>query len=100
VSPPAAKEINRQLHTERIFPGTHRRRLHQQPWAELPDGAFVLIEETPALVRGDGLVEWAREGYGARRSRPRRGAAQVITPPASLAALRAGYSVQIDSGAR
>jgi hypothetical protein len=92
-----AKEINRQLHRERIFRGTHRRRLHRLPWAELPDGAFVLSEETPALVLGDALVEWTRQGYAARRARPRRGTATAITPPSSLAALRAGYPVQIDS---
>ena len=96
---PGAKEMNQRLHAERIFRGTHRRRFHQLPWAGLPDGAFVLVDETPALVLGDGLSEWTREGYGARRPRPRRGTARVITPPASLAALRAGYPVQIDAGA-
>jgi hypothetical protein len=97
---PGAKEMNRRLHGERIFRGTHRRRFHQMPWAELPDGAFVVVDGTPALVLGDGLSDWTREGYGARRARPRRGTAQVITPPSSLAALRAGYPVQIDAGSR
>jgi hypothetical protein len=97
---PGAKEMNRRLHRERIFRGTHRRRFHRLPWAELPDGAFVLVDETPALVVGDGLREWTREGYGPRRARPALGTARVITPPSSLAALRAGYPVQIDAGAR
>ncbi len=88
--------MNRHLHGERIVRGTHRRRFHQLPWTELPDGAFVLVDGVPALVHGDGLSEWTREGYGARLARPRHGAARVITPPASLAALRAGYPVQID----
>jgi hypothetical protein len=100
VPAPGAQEMNHRLHGERILRGTHQRRLHRSPWTELPDGAFVLIDETPALVLGDGLSEWTREGYGARRARPRRGTAQVITPPASLAVLRAGYPVQIDAGAR
>jgi hypothetical protein len=97
---PGAKEMNGRLHGERIFRGTHRRRFHQLPWTELPDGAFVLVDETPALVLGDALSEWTREGYGARRARPGRGTARVITPPSSLAVLRAGYPVQIDAGAR
>jgi hypothetical protein len=97
---PGATEMNRRLHGERIFRGTHRRRLHRLPWAELPDGAFVLVDETPALVLGDTLSEWTREGYGAHLARPRRGTAQVITPPSSLAVLRAGYPVQFDAGAR
>lgn len=97
VATPSAKQINRQLHGERIVRGSHRRRIHRLPWAGLPDGTFVLCDETPALVIGDRLAEWTFEGYGARRARPRRGAASVITPPSSVAALRAGYPVQIDA---
>ncbi len=96
VGVPSAKEINRQLHGERIFRGTHRRRLHDLPWSGLPDGAFVLLDGTPAVVVGDQLVEWTRDGYAGRRARPRTGTAQVITPPSTLAAFRAGYPVQID----
>ncbi len=100
VAVPSARQINRQLHSERIVRGTHRRRLHGLPWAELPDGAFVVLDEAPAVVIGDRLVEWTHEGYGERRSRPVRGVANVITPPSSVAALRAGYPVQIDDAAR
>ena len=99
VEVPSAKQINRRLHGERIFRGTHRRRLHDLPWTGLPDGAFVLLDWTPAVVVGDQLVEWTREGYAAPRTRPRTGTAQVITPPSTLAAFRAGYPVQIDESA-
>lgn len=98
--PPGAREMNRRLHRERIHRGSHRRRLHELPWRGLPDGAFVLGDGSPALVLGGDLVEWTREGYGCHQARPRRGTATVITPPASLAALRAGYPVQIDDTAR
>jgi hypothetical protein len=97
---PTAKQMNRQLHAERIVRGTHRRRVHELPWAALPDGAFVLLDESPVLVMGEHLAEWTREGYGDRRPRPARGVASVITPPSSIAALRAGYPVHIDAGAR
>jgi hypothetical protein len=100
VPSPSAKQINWQLHGERIVRGTHRRRLHRLPWRELPDGAFVLLDETPAVVLGDQLGEWTREGYGKRRARPRSGTASAITPPSSVAALRAGYPAQIDDSAR
>jgi len=79
---------------------THRRHVHDLPWADLPDGTFVLLGESPAVVVGDGLTEWTREGYGAHRARPARGTAQVITPPSTVASLRAGCPVQIDGGAR
>ena len=92
---PSAKEMNRRLHGERIVRGTHRRRLHRLPWSQLPDGAFVLLDGTPAVVSGGSLVEWTYQGYVGARARPGRGTADVITPPASVAALSAGYPVQI-----
>jgi hypothetical protein len=99
-APPAAREMNRRLHRERIFAGTHRRRFHELPWAELPEGAFVLLGEVPAVVVGDHLAEWTTAGYATRRRRPRRGLATVLTPPSTLAAFRAGYVPQIDDSAR
>jgi hypothetical protein len=100
VEVPSAKLINRQLHGERIVRGTHRRRLHELPWAELPDGAFVLLENSPSVVVGDRLSIWTHRGYQGGRSRPRQGTARVITPPSTVAALRAGYPVQIDDAVR
>jgi hypothetical protein len=98
---PSAGEMNRQLHSERIVRGSHRRWLHAAGWSELPDGAFVVTDEGgPALVLGDELVSWTESGYGERQARPLRGTATVLTPPSTLAALRAGYQVQIDSSAR
>jgi hypothetical protein len=100
VEVPAAKEMNRRLHQERIVPGTHRRRLHEMAWADLPDGTFVLLEGTPAVVVDDDLAEWTHDGYGPFVSRPRAGIATVLTPPSTVAVLRAGYPVQIDGTAR
>jgi len=97
---PSAKQLNAQLHSERIVPGTHRRRLHELPWAGLPDGTFVLEDGQPALVLGDARVPWTTDGYGGRRPRPTAGTATVITPPSTVAVLRAGYPVQIDDTAK
>jgi hypothetical protein len=93
---PSARAINRQLHGERIVRGTHRRRMHALSWSELPDGAFVELDGLPFLIRGEEAVEWTRSGYRARRTRPTRGTATVITPPSTVAVLRSGYPVQID----
>lgn len=97
---PSASAMNRQLHEERIFRGTHRRRLHDLPWLDLPDGAFVLLEDRPAIVLGGHVIEWTTQGYAGRRGRPAKGMASVITPPSSVAALRAGYRAQVDESAR
>jgi hypothetical protein len=105
---PTAREMNRQLHRERLVPRTHQRRLHEMEWADLPDGVFVVVDGTPAVVVGDHLTEWTYEGYGTRRARPRRGAATVLTPPSSVAAFHGGrnrsgseggYAVQVDGAA-
>lgn len=99
VEPPSAMTMNRQLHAERLVQGTHRRRTHPMPWPELPDGTFVLLDEAPFLVLGDEIVEWGTAGYGTHRSRPSTGGVEVITPPSTVAVLRAGYPVQIDASA-
>ena len=93
--PLSAKEIDARLHAERLVTRTRRRRLHDLPWADVPDGAFVIEDDAPHLVSSDGLVRWTTEGYAPRRRRPVRGTAAVLTPPASLAALATGYRPQI-----
>lgn len=102
-SPPArlrAPELDRLLDGQRRFPRTSCRRLHERPWRGLPDGAFVVLDDTPAVVIGDTLVEWTSLGYRVARPRPGRGRAEVLTPPATVSALAAGYPVQIDDRAR
>jgi hypothetical protein len=94
---PSAGEMNRQLHAERLYRGTHRRRLHEVAWTDLPDGAFVVEDGEPHLVLAGELVAWSPAGYGERRRRPARGTATALTPHATLAVLRAGYPVQIDA---
>ena len=53
-----------------------------------------------ANVVGDALVGWTTMGYGPAQPRPRSGRAGLLTPPATVAALAAGYPVQIDDRAR
>ena len=100
IGPPRARDLDRLLHGERLHRGTHRRRLHEMPWASLPAGTFVDLDGTPALVLEDQLVEWSTAGYGEGRPRPDHGIASVITPPSTVAALAAGYPVQIDESSR
>jgi hypothetical protein len=70
------------------------------PWPDLPDGTFVLFEGVPGVVVGDAVAEWTTAGYRTRRPRPEHGDAAVVTPPSTVAALRAGYAPQIDASAR
>ena len=91
----SAKDLDQQLHRERIVRGTHRRRLHPSTWSSLPVGTFVMTDGEPELVLDDAVVPWSVHGYGSPRRRPRRGNVEVLTPPSSVAALTAGYRAQI-----
>lgn len=87
-----ADVIDAQLHAERIDPMTGERRLHDAPFDELPDGAFVLLEHKPHLVLGPGVHRWSPGGYDERRRRPANGRATVITPPSLVALLQSGWT--------
>jgi hypothetical protein len=67
------------------------KRLHRRDIDALPDGAFIALEEGAFAVRGDALLRWSPEGYNGRKPRPRAGHIDVLTPPAILAVLSAGY---------
>ncbi|HEY2074449.1 MAG TPA: hypothetical protein VGG88_12805 [Gaiellaceae bacterium] len=82
---PGADDMDDVLHGERTA-GPHRAR-----YDELPDGAFVLVEDEPWLVLGDELLRWTPGGYADRRRRP-VGDAAVVTPASTVRALREGWS--------
>jgi len=92
-----AKDMDTQLHIERIG-----RTGHRAPWASLPDGVFVATDRGPAVVVADHLAVWDQRNnsYQDTLSRPTIGAAAVLTPPTTMAILRAGYHAQIDDSAR
>jgi hypothetical protein len=90
---PRAGGIDRVLHEQR--PAGRAERLRRECLDDLPDGSFLVLAEEPAsifAVRGDRLLCWTPAGYRAARRRPRAAAVDVLTPPAVVAALSAGYA--------
>jgi hypothetical protein len=87
--PPKAGEMDEVLHAERLQ--GRAKRVQRRDVDALPDGAFVALEEGAFAVRGNGLLGWTPQGYEARRQRPRGIIVDVLTPPAILAVLSAGY---------
>ena len=77
-----------QLERERRDPSTKRRRFHHAPYDELPDAAFVLLDDEPHAVLGPEILRWSPAGYTDRLNRPLGGSATVITPPSLVALLR------------
>ncbi|HZO79710.1 MAG TPA: hypothetical protein VFB39_16845 [Solirubrobacteraceae bacterium] len=83
-----ADAIDAQLHAERMVLGTSARRFHDAPFAELPDGAFVMHDGGPCIVVGPRLLTWSPGGYLAAHRRPADRQATVITPPSLVELLR------------
>jgi hypothetical protein len=86
---PHAGEMDEVLHGERLR--GRGKRLHRRKIDELPDGAFVALENAAFAVRRDVLLRWTPAGYDAGTLRPRGIAVDVLTPAAILAVLSAGY---------
>lgn len=94
---PSADEMDNRLHAERIGPN-RAKRCFVGKLDELPDGVFVTVAtwgEQAYMVCGDHLLAWSPGGYGERRRRPRSEEVQVLTPPSTVAVIRAGYVPEI-----
>jgi hypothetical protein len=89
VSRPRADAMDRVLQDERL--NGRAKRLHRRNIDGLPDGVFVAREEGACAVRGNTLLRWTPVGYGARKVRPRGAMIDVLTPPAIVGVLAAGY---------
>src|SRR5262245_2902944 len=87
---PRAAEMDAILHGERL--DGRNKRQHRRSIAALPDGAVVVFEHNPAAVRGERLLRWTPEGYVFPVLRPRAGEIDVLTPPAIVEVLAAGYA--------
>lgn len=96
--PPRAPAMDHVLHGERLETGRPwQKRLHLLPPATLPAGAMLVWRDAAFAVAETGLARWTPEGFQqARRDKLaellREEEALVLTPPAVLACLRAGYA--------
>jgi hypothetical protein len=95
--PPHAGEMDTVLHRERL--DSRAKRLHRRDIGELPNGAVIALENEAFAVRGDALLRWTADGYQNREPRPRGGNVEVLTPPAILGVLSAGYQPRWHSSA-
>jgi hypothetical protein len=89
---PRADEMDLVLHAERL--DGRAKRVHRRNVDDLPDGAMIALEEGAFAVRGGSMLRWTPQGYDTRKRRPRHTSVDVLTPPAILAVLAAGYQPQ------
>lgn len=86
---PAAPELDAILHRERLR--QRHKRIHpiSGKLSDLPDGAMIAAGDAAFLMRGGEPWRWSPAGYAPVRDMPRPDG--LLTPPSTLAALRAGY---------
>lgn len=91
--PPSAPAMDAILHRQRLASGGQPRPVADAAIRALPDGAVIAFGGRAFAVRGGALLPWSFGGYAAPppacRSLPDR--AVLLTPPATVAALEAGY---------
>ena len=91
---PRAREIDARLAGERLPAGCDRP-THRVAWRELSSGVVTVVDATAMTVDGDRLLPWRPDcTYGPPVARPARGDATVLTPPANVGALLAGYAAR------
>ena len=94
---PKASYIDRVLQAERL--DGRRKRLHDltAPSAALPDGAMIFQDSAPHLILNGLARRWSLAGYAVPA--PPLDGARLITPPSTVAALRAGYQPRLHASA-
>jgi hypothetical protein len=89
---PRTAAMDEMLHAERL--DRRSKRTHRMRSDKLPDGAIIALDGEAWLVWGKSLLRWTPFGYDARKARPRKLQVEVLTPPAILKILSAGYPPQ------
>jgi hypothetical protein len=94
---PRRPDIDRVLHVERL--NGRRKRLHEltSPPSGLPNGSMILQNGAPHLILNGLARRWSMCGYGAPTA-PLNGA-RLITPPSTVAVLKAGYRPKLHASA-
>ncbi len=92
---PMAGEMDARLHAQRVDPRTRRQRTRPCAIGSLPDGAMVRYEGACGLLAGGRFLPWSFAGYGDPVALAPDAAGELLTPPASVAAIAAGYRPQL-----
>jgi hypothetical protein len=88
---PRASDMDVSLHAERVIGRTRTKITRPAGIGELPDGAMVRHDGTPALLSGGALLPWSFGGYGAPVRAGPGTRVELLTPPSIVGALAAGY---------
>src|SRR5690606_27910693 len=90
---PRVADMDARLHAERLAAGARPKPVGDEEIRSLPDGAMIAFGRNVFAIRDGALLPWGFSGYGAARTSCRTlpTGATLVTPPTTVAALRAGY---------
>jgi hypothetical protein len=88
---PRAGEMDARLHAERVDPRTRRQRTYPARAGDLPDGTMIRRDGACGLLAGGRFLQWSFTGYLDPVALRPSVAVELLTPPASVAAIAAGY---------
>jgi hypothetical protein len=88
---PSATEMDARLHAERVEPRTRRQVTRPATVRDLPDGVMVRHAGAVGLLRSGSVRPWSFTGYGPSITVGSGDKVELLTPPSSVAALRAGF---------
>jgi hypothetical protein len=88
---PRADEMDARLHAERVGARSRRQLTRQALASQLPGGVMIRHEGVPCLLAGGRLLPWSFTGYLDPVTLPPDRPAELLTPPATVAAIAAGY---------
>jgi hypothetical protein len=88
---PWAHEMDAVLHSQRVHSRSRKQATVPARAGDLPDGAMVRAGGRVGLRTGDLLRPWTLRGYLDPVPMPADTVVDLLTPPASVAALAAGY---------
>jgi hypothetical protein len=87
-------DIDAIIQRERMAPDKTKQ-TYEANLKELPDGAFVIFDNEPHLVKAGKLHKWSPAGYGKPANFPEVEKITVLTPPSIVNAFSAGYVPQM-----
>jgi hypothetical protein len=96
---PLAVEIDAHLHRERVDSRTRRQLTRAARAGELPDGVMIRHAGLCGLWLAGSLLPWSFAGYRDARPLVPATTVELLTPPATSAAIAAGYRPGIHASA-
>jgi hypothetical protein len=88
---PKAVEMDAVLHVQRVDSRTRRQITRPARAGDLPAGAMIRLGDAVGLLLSGSFRPWSFTGYGPPAPLAPGTAVDLLTPPATVAALRAGY---------